>query len=122
MSRHNLSLDQLTFHQENGPSSHDTREEPRNTTPSNAYYWPDISSETNNTDPLAGSGVFGYQFSENQMDFSLSHFIKTVTKTVPQPEKQFEDSPPWGAPDDLWNPQPLLWEQPSSLPVLAWNS
>ncbi|KAF9532237.1 hypothetical protein CPB83DRAFT_807430 [Crepidotus variabilis] len=117
MSKHNLSVHQFQFDGENDPSSGNIEQNSRHPTPSNAYYWPDISTPDNgNRDSLAGSGTYGYQFGINQMDFSLAHFIKTVAETVPPPEK-VESSPEWTNMDTMWNPQPTLWETPA--PILA---
>ncbi|KAF8894525.1 fungal-specific transcription factor domain-containing protein [Infundibulicybe gibba] len=44
------------------------------------YSWPDIECQT----PIESSGVFAYGTQcEPDMDFSLNHFVKTVTQDVP---------------------------------------
>lgn len=69
----------------------------RQQTPPNLYTWPDTSTLAQEDVALAGpsgsaTGMIYQQSGEADMDFSLTHFIRTVTQDGPQyPSPQEED-------------------------------
>ncbi|KAF8959024.1 hypothetical protein BDZ97DRAFT_1906286 [Flammula alnicola] len=87
----------------------------RRTTPPDGFNWPDVrqtNTHSGNGASDLGKGS-GFQFQgEIVMDYSLSHFIKTVTEyTRPSTEMETDLALAW----ETWKPevvQPPMWSQP----------
>lgn len=78
-----------------------THQDHRQATPPNVYYWPDVG----HTSPGAyvthqvPDGKIYKQYGDADMDFSLRHFVTTVSQDLPP---QTYDVSAAGVPDSLW--------------------
>ena len=118
--RHSLTLSDMTaFSPEHSSSS---EPETSHSTPQEGFYWPDIR-QPNPTSENAPSRFGTDNFLPDQgrylMDFSLSHFIKTVTEHAPPPTDMEVSSVTWESWKSEEEPAPIMWSPPTVQGVWA---
>jgi hypothetical protein len=85
MERHNVKTLQTTT-EFSGSSFTSPYDSARSLTPPHLTSWPDTSfvhTSTQAVVPDFASGLIFQQHGEAEMDFSLGHFVRTVTQTFP---------------------------------------
>ncbi|KAF9480102.1 hypothetical protein BDN70DRAFT_905913 [Pholiota conissans] len=120
--RHSLTLSDMTAFSPEQSHSPSSEPETRHSTPQEGFYWPDIR-QPNPTSENAPSrfGTNGILPDQGRylMDFSLSHFIKTVTEHVPPPTDMEVSSVTWESWKSEEEPAPIMWSPPTTQGVWA---
>ncbi|KDR81549.1 hypothetical protein GALMADRAFT_134980 [Galerina marginata CBS 339.88] len=126
MIKHNLTLSDPDLLRKDHSRSSSFQTGDRQVTPPEGFYWPDVPGANNpghGHAPQFSKG-FGYELQpEVNMDFSLSHFIKSVTQQTPPPDETelpYESRPMWKA-NEIESIQSAPWSQRPITASGGWN-